>query len=153
MELLKSLDEYIPEPQRDLDKTFLMPIEDVFSIEGRGTVVTGRIERGVVKVGEEVEIIGLRDTQKTVVTGVEMFRKELDQGQGILILTDLYGSTPSNIAARLLERYNVRIVSGISVPMLLRILNYPDADLDRLAEIAVEGAHNGVIVCPQKQAS
>lgn len=79
--------------------------------------------------------------------------EELDQGQGILILTDLYGSTPSNIAARLLERYNVRIVSGISVPMLLRILNYPDADLDRLAEIAVEGAHNGVIVCTQKQAS
>ncbi len=79
--------------------------------------------------------------------------EELDQGQGVLILTDLYGCTPSNIAARLVETYNVRIVSGLSVPMLLRILNYPDVDLDRLAEIAVEGGHNGVIVCSQKQAS
>ena len=79
--------------------------------------------------------------------------EELDQGQGVLILTDLYGSTPSNIAARLLERYNVRVVSGISVPMLLRILNYPDADINRLAEIAVEGAHNGVVVCSEKRAS
>ena len=79
--------------------------------------------------------------------------EDLDQGQGVLILTDLYGSTPSNIAARLLETYNVRIVSGVSVPMLLRILNYPDVGLDRLAEIAVEGAHNGVIVRTQKQAS
>ncbi len=79
--------------------------------------------------------------------------EELDQGQGVLILTDLYGSTPSNIAARLLESYNVRIVSGINVPMLLRILNYPDTGLDRLAELAVEGAQNGVVVCTQKQAS
>ncbi len=82
MELLKTMDEYIPEPVRDLDKDFLMPIEDVFSIEGRGTVVTGRIERGVVKVGEEVEIVGMGvDTAKTTVTGVEMFNKSLDQGQ------------------------------------------------------------------------
>lgn len=81
LELLKTLDEYIPEPQRDLDKTFLMPVEDVFSIEGRGTVVTGRIERGIVKIGDEVEIVGIRDTQKTTVTGVEMFNKTLQQGQ------------------------------------------------------------------------
>jgi elongation factor Tu len=81
MELVKALDEYIPEPVRDLDKPFLMAIEDVFSIEGRGTVVTGRIDRGVVKVGEEVEIIGIKDTQKTTVTGVEMFNKSLQQGQ------------------------------------------------------------------------
>uniref|UniRef100_UPI0004815B12 elongation factor Tu n=1 Tax=Solimonas flava TaxID=415849 RepID=UPI0004815B12 len=80
-ELYNALDTWIPEPQRETDKPFLLPIEDVFSISGRGTVVTGRIERGVVKVGEEVEIVGLRDTQKTIVTGVEMFRKLLDQGQ------------------------------------------------------------------------
>jgi elongation factor Tu len=80
-ELLDALDNYIPEPVRDLDKPFLMPIEDVFSIKGRGTVATGRVERGVVKVGDEVEIVGLRPTRKTVVTGVEMFRKTLDQGQ------------------------------------------------------------------------
>jgi elongation factor Tu len=81
MDLAKALDDYIPEPKRDTDKPFLMPVEDIFSIEGRGTVVTGRIERGVIKVNEEVEIVGLRDTQKTVVTGVEMFNKSLDQGQ------------------------------------------------------------------------
>jgi len=80
-ELLKALDEYIPEPQRDTEKDFLMPIEDIFSIEGRGTVVTGRIERGIIKINEEVEIIGIRDTQKTVVTGIEMFNKSLDEGR------------------------------------------------------------------------
>jgi elongation factor Tu len=80
-QLMKAVDEYIPQPQRDTDKPFLMPVEDVFSISGRGTVVTGRIERGVVKVGEEIEIVGLVDTQKTTCTGVEMFRKSLDQGQ------------------------------------------------------------------------
>ncbi len=81
MELVKALDEYIPQPVRELDKPFLMPIEDVFSIEGRGTVVTGRIERGIIKVGEEVEIVGLHDTAKTTVTGVEMFNKSLQEGQ------------------------------------------------------------------------
>ena len=80
-ELMEALDSSIPEPQRALDKPFLMPIEDVFSITGRGTVVTGRVEQGIVKVGEEVEIVGIKPTQKTVVTGVEMFRKLLDQGQ------------------------------------------------------------------------
>jgi elongation factor Tu len=79
--LMESVDQYVPQPQRDKDKPFLMPVEDVFSISGRGTVVTGRVERGIVKVGEEIEIIGLRPTQKTVVTGVEMFRKLLDQGE------------------------------------------------------------------------
>jgi elongation factor Tu len=79
--LLDACDSFIPEPVRALDKPFLMPVEDVFTISGRGTVVTGRVERGIVKVGEEVEIIGFRDTQKTVITGVEMFRKLLDQGQ------------------------------------------------------------------------
>ena len=77
-ELMKALDTYIPEPQRDVDRDFIMPIEDVFSISGRGTVVTGRIERGKIKVGDDVEIVGIRDTQKTIVTGVEMFRKLLD---------------------------------------------------------------------------
>ena len=81
MELMKAVDDYIPQPQRAKDQPFLMPIEDVFSISGRGTVVTGRIERGVVKVGEEVEIVGIRDTQKSTVTGVEMFRKLLDSGE------------------------------------------------------------------------
>ncbi len=89
-ELLDAIDSYIPEPVRDTDKPFLMPIEDVFSISGRGTVVTGRVERGIVKVGDEVELVGIRDTAKTVCTGVEMFRKILDQGQagdniGVLI--------------------------------------------------------------------
>jgi elongation factor Tu len=90
MELLNALDTYFPLPERELDKPFLMPVEDVFSIEGRGTVVTGRIERGVVKVGDEIEIVGLKDTMKTTVTGIEMFNKSLAQGQagdnaGILV--------------------------------------------------------------------
>jgi elongation factor Tu len=79
-ELMEAVDKAIPQPARELDKPFLMPIEDIFSISGRGTVVTGRIERGKVKVGEEVEIVGFRDTRKTVVTGVEMFKKQLDEG-------------------------------------------------------------------------
>jgi len=81
MKLMEAVDSYIPEPKRDVDKPFLMPVEDVFSISGRGTVATGRVERGRIKVGEEVEIVGIRATQKTVVTGVEMFRKILDEGQ------------------------------------------------------------------------
>jgi elongation factor Tu len=81
MELMAAVDDFIPEPTRDVDKPFLMPIEDVFTITGRGTVVTGRVEQGIVKVGEEVEIVGLRPTQKTVCTGVEMFRKLLDEGR------------------------------------------------------------------------
>jgi elongation factor Tu len=90
VELTKTLDEFIPEPIREIDKPFLMPVEDVFSIEGRGTVVTGRIERGQIKVGEDVEIVGIRDTQKTTITGIEMFNKSLDEGRagdnaGILV--------------------------------------------------------------------
>ncbi|MCE2998411.1 MAG: elongation factor Tu, partial [Betaproteobacteria bacterium] len=81
LKLAEALDSYIPEPKRALDGTFLMPVEDVFSISGRGTVVTGRVERGIIKVGEEIEIVGLKPTTKTVCTGVEMFRKLLDQGQ------------------------------------------------------------------------
>jgi len=81
LQLMAAVDSYIPLPARPIDKPFLMPIEDVFTIAGRGTVVTGRVERGTVKVGEEIEIVGLKPTQKTVVTGVEMFRKTLDQGQ------------------------------------------------------------------------
>ncbi len=81
LKLMEAVDAYIPQPERAIDLPFLMPVEDVFSISGRGTVVTGRVERGIVKVGDEVEIVGLRDTQKTIVTGVEMFRKLLDQGQ------------------------------------------------------------------------
>ena len=81
MKLADALDSYIPTPERAIEGTFLMPVEDVFSISGRGTVVTGRVERGVIKVGEELEIVGLKPTQKTICTGVEMFRKLLDQGQ------------------------------------------------------------------------
>jgi elongation factor Tu len=81
LDLMAAVDEYIPTPERETDKDFLMPVEDVFSISGRGTVATGRIERGVVKVGDEIEIVGIKDTQSTVVTGVEMFRKEMDQGE------------------------------------------------------------------------
>jgi elongation factor Tu len=80
-QLMEAVDSYIPEPDRVIDKPFLMPVEDVFSISGRGTVATGRVDRGIIKVGDEVEIVGIRDIQKTVVTGVEMFRKLLDQGQ------------------------------------------------------------------------
>ena len=81
MKLADALDSYIPQPERAIDGAFLMPVEDVFSISGRGTVVTGRVERGIIKVGEEIEIVGIRATQKTTCTGVEMFRKLLDQGQ------------------------------------------------------------------------
>jgi elongation factor Tu len=81
LELMKAVDEYFPTPERDLDKPFLMPVEDIFSIEGRGTVVTGKIERGIVKVNEEIEIVGIKDTTKTTVTGVEMFNKQLNEGQ------------------------------------------------------------------------
>ena len=81
MELVKAMDDYIPEPVRDLDKDFLMPIEDIFSIKGRGTVATGRIEQGVVNLNDEVEIVGIRPTHKTVVTGVQAFQKDLDRGQ------------------------------------------------------------------------
>ena len=79
--MVETLDEYIPEPERDVEKSFLMPIEDVFSISGRGTVVTGRVERGIIKVGEEIEIVGIKDTETTTCTGVEMFRKLLDEGR------------------------------------------------------------------------
>ncbi len=81
LDLFDAIESFVPVPERDLDKTFLMPVEDVFSIKGRGTVVTGKIEQGIVKVGEEIEIVGIRDTRKTTVTGVEMFHKQLDQGQ------------------------------------------------------------------------
>ena len=81
MELVKAMDDYVPEPVRDLDKPFLMPVEDVFSIKGRGTVATGRIEQGIVKINDEVEIVGIRDLRKSVVTGIEAFKKNLDQGQ------------------------------------------------------------------------
>jgi elongation factor Tu len=81
MELVKAMDDYIPEPKRDLDKPFIMPIEDVFSIKGRGTVATGRVEAGIVKINDEVEIVGIRTTKKSVVTGIEAFKKSLDQGQ------------------------------------------------------------------------
>ena len=81
LELTKALDEYIPDPERDIDKPFLMPVEDIFSIEGRGTVVTGKIDRGIIKINEEVEIVGIKETTKTVITGIEMFNKQLDEGQ------------------------------------------------------------------------
>jgi elongation factor Tu len=81
LDLMAAVDSYVPLPQREIDKPFIMPIEDIFSIQGRGTVVTGRIERGIVKVGEPVEIVGFRDTRQTVVTGVEMFKKLLDEGR------------------------------------------------------------------------
>lgn len=81
LDLMKALDDYIPEPVREVDRPFLMPVEDVFSIEGRGTVVTGRVERGIIKINDEIEIVGIRDTKKTVVTGIEMFNKQLDEGR------------------------------------------------------------------------
>jgi len=107
LELLKQMDEYIPLPKRDIEKPFLMAVEDVFTITGRGTVGTGRVERGVVKVGENVEIVGLRETKKTVVTGVEMFRKLLDQGQA----GDNVG-----VLLRGIERNDIERGQGLAAP-------------------------------------
>ncbi|MBP9158487.1 MAG: elongation factor Tu [Sphingobium sp.] len=112
LKLMAAVDEWIPQPARPLDKPFLMPIEDVFSISGRGTVVTGRVETGVVKVGEEVEIVGLKDTKKTVVTGVEMFRKLLDQGQA----GDNIGALIRGVGREEVERGQVLCKPGSITP-------------------------------------
>ncbi len=112
LELMKEVDAYVPQPERPKDKPFLMPIEDVFSISGRGTVVTGRVERGVVNVGDEVEIVGLKDTTKTVVTGVEMFRKLLDQGEA----GDNIGALLRGIGREDVERGQVLAKPGSITP-------------------------------------
>ena len=112
LELMTQVDAYIPQPERPIDRPFLMPIEDVFSISGRGTVVTGRVERGIVKVGEEIEIVGLKATQKTVVTGVEMFRKLLDQGQA----GDNIGALLRGIEREGIERGQVLAKPGSVTP-------------------------------------
>ncbi|WP_341633066.1 elongation factor Tu [Sphingomonas agri] len=112
LKLMDAVDDWIPTPERPLDKPFLMPIEDVFSISGRGTVVTGRVETGVIKVGEEVEVVGIRDTQKTVVTGVEMFRKLLDQGQA----GDNIGALLRGIGREDVERGQVLAKPGSITP-------------------------------------
>ena len=111
-ELMKAVDEHIPQPPRPTDKPFLMPVEDVFSISGRGTVVTGRVESGIVKVGEEVEIVGLKDTRKTVVTGVEMFRKLLDQGEA----GDNIGALVRGVGREEVERGQVLAKPGSVTP-------------------------------------
>jgi len=112
LELMKAVDDYIPMPDRPVDKPFLMPIEDVFSISGRGTVVTGRVETGIVKVGEEIEIVGIRDTQKTTVTGVEMFRKLLDSGEA----GDNIGALLRGIGREDVERGQVLAKPGSITP-------------------------------------
>jgi elongation factor Tu len=112
LELIKAIDDYIPTPAREIDKPFLMPVEDVFSITGRGTVATGRVERGVVKTGEEVEIVGIKETKKSVVTGVEMFRKILDQGQA----GDNIGVLLRGIEKKDLERGQVLAAPGSITP-------------------------------------
>ncbi len=112
LKLMEAVDSWIPQPERPLDKPFLMPIEDVFSISGRGTVVTGRVETGIVKVGEEVEIVGIKDTTKTVVTGVEMFRKLLDQGQA----GDNIGALLRGVAREDVERGQVLAKPGSITP-------------------------------------
>ncbi|PAL21599.1 elongation factor Tu [Sphingopyxis sp. GW247-27LB] len=112
LKLMAAVDEWIPQPERPLDKPFLMPIEDVFSISGRGTVVTGRVETGIVKVGEEVEIVGIKDTKKTVVTGVEMFRKLLDQGQA----GDNIGALIRGVGREEVERGQVLAKPGSITP-------------------------------------
>ena len=112
LELMKAVDEYIKTPTREVDKPFLMPVEDVFSITGRGTVATGRIERGVVKVGETIELIGIKDTKSTVVTGVEMFRKELDQGQA----GDNVGVLLRGVEKEDIERGQVLAAPGSTTP-------------------------------------
>jgi elongation factor Tu len=111
-QLMEAIDSFIPEPQRDVDKPFLMPVEDVFSISGRGTVATGRIERGKIKVGEEVEIVGIKDTTKTVVTGVEMFRKLLDEG----IAGDNIGALLRGVKREDIERGQVLAKPGSITP-------------------------------------
>jgi len=111
-ELMAAVDSYIPEPERVIDKPFLMPVEDVFSISGRGTVATGRVDRGIIKVGDEVEIVGIRETQKTVVTGVEMFRKLLDQGQA----GDNVGLLLRGIKRDDIERGQVVVIPGSIKP-------------------------------------
>jgi elongation factor Tu len=111
-ELMDAVDTFIPEPERDVDKPFLMPVEDVFSISGRGTVATGRVERGVVKVGEEIEIVGIKDTEKTTVTGVEMFRKLLDQGQA----GDNIGALLRGVKREDVERGQVLAAPGSITP-------------------------------------
>ncbi len=112
MELVKALDEYVPEPTRDLDKPFLMPIEDVFSIKGRGTVATGRIETGIIKINEAVEIVGIKDTQTSVVTGIEAFKKNLDQGQA----GDNAGLLLRGIEREQIERGQVIVKPGSLTP-------------------------------------
>ncbi|MBP8234800.1 MAG: elongation factor Tu [Rhizorhabdus sp.] len=112
LELMRAVDEYIPQPERPLDRPFLMPIEDVFSISGRGTVVTGRVETGMVKVGEEVEIVGIKDTRKTTVTGVEMFRKLLDSGQA----GDNIGALLRGVGREEVERGQVLAKPGSITP-------------------------------------
>jgi elongation factor Tu len=112
LELMAAVDSYIPQPERPLDRPFLMPIEDVFSISGRGTVVTGRVETGIVKVGEEVEIVGIKDTRKTTVTGVEMFRKLLDQGQA----GDNIGALIRGVGREEVERGQVLAKPGSITP-------------------------------------
>ena len=112
LELLKAIDEYIPTPAREIDKPFLMPVEDVFSITGRGTVATGRVERGIVKTGEEVEIVGIKETRKSVVTGVEMFRKILDEGQA----GDNIGVLLRGVEKKDLERGQVLAAPGSITP-------------------------------------
>ena len=112
LKLMEAVDSFIPQPARPLDKPFLMPIEDVFSISGRGTVVTGRVETGIVKVGEEVEIVGIKDTKKTVVTGVEMFRKLLDQGQA----GDNIGALIRGVGREEVERGQVLCKPGSITP-------------------------------------
>ncbi len=111
-ELMEAVDSYIPEPERDVDQPFLMPVEDVFSISGRGTVATGRVERGIIKVGEEVEIVGIRETEKTTVTGVEMFRKLLDQGQA----GDNIGALLRGVKREEIERGQVLAAPGSITP-------------------------------------
>ena len=111
-ELMKTVDEYIPEPKRDMDKPFLMPVEDVFSIKGRGTVVTGRVERGKINVNEEIEIVGIKATQKTVITGVEMFRKTLNEAQA----GDNVGLLLRGVEKHQVERGQVIAKSGSVTP-------------------------------------
>ncbi|HBH31821.1 MAG TPA: elongation factor Tu, partial [Desulfofustis sp.] len=110
--LMAAVDSYIPEPERDIDQPFLMPVEDVFSISGRGTVATGRVERGILKVGQEVEIVGIRKTQKTTCTGVEMFRKLLDEGQA----GDNIGALLRGVKRDEIERGQVLAAPGSITP-------------------------------------
>ena len=139
---MQAVDDYIPTPERDSDKPFMMPVEDVFSITGRGTVATGRVERGQIKVGEEVEIIGIHETSKTTVTGVEMFRKLLDYAEA----GDNIGALLRGVAREDVQRGQVLAAPGSITNSKLKYTFYLKTKVDVTLHSSVTTAHNSISV-------